>query len=57
MRKVTGGLIVALILAAPRPIAAWGFEGHKYIMEAAIPLLPAEIRPFFVAPSGDKPEY
>jgi len=49
MRKVTGGLIVALILAAPRPIAAWGFEGHKYIMEAAIPLLPAEIRPFFVA--------
>jgi hypothetical protein len=28
---------------------AWGFEGHKYIMEASIPLLPPEIRPFFIA--------
>ena len=26
---------------------AWGFEAHKFIMERAIDLLPAEIRPFF----------
>jgi hypothetical protein len=42
--------IVLLILGAiavPRPAAAWGFEVHKEIMDRAIPLLPAEIRPFF----------
>ncbi len=32
---------------APPPADAWGFEVHKYIVERAIPLLPAEIRPFF----------
>jgi hypothetical protein len=42
-------LAVVLLAAAPRPAAAWGFEGHKYIMAAAIPLLPAGIRPFFLA--------
>ena len=36
-----------LTLAAPRPAAAWGFEAHKYILDRAIALLPAEIRPFF----------
>ena len=50
MRRLTGLILaVALAAATPRPAAAWGFDGHKYIMRPAIPLLPAEIRPFFLA--------
>ena len=49
MRCVIGVLVCLLVAAAPRPAAAWGFEGHKYIMAAAIPLLPPAIRPFFIA--------
>lgn len=45
------GLVTSLaclsLLAAPRPADAWGFEAHKYIMQRAIALLPAELRPFF----------
>ena len=44
-----GLLAVALVAALPVPTAAWGFEAHKYIMSTAIPLLPPELRPFFVA--------
>ena len=33
---------------ASAPVSAWGFEPHKFIMERAIPLLPEEIRPFFL---------
>ena len=40
-------LLVFAMVAMPRPAAAWGFEVHKYIMTRVIPLLPAEIRPFF----------
>jgi hypothetical protein len=40
-------LVAVLIVASPRPAAAWGFEAHRYILERAIALLPAEIRPFF----------
>jgi hypothetical protein len=40
-------VVVAFVLAAPAPASAWGFEAHKYILERAIGLLPAEIRPFF----------
>jgi hypothetical protein len=40
-------VLVLLLVAAPRPASAWGFEVHKYIMARVIPLLPAEIRPFF----------
>jgi hypothetical protein len=46
MRLVIAALAVAC-LAAPAPAEAWGFEAHKYILARAIPLLPAEIRPFF----------
>ncbi len=49
MRRLAGVLIFLTVLAAPRPAAAWGFDGHKYIMAAVIPRLPAAIRPFFVA--------
>jgi hypothetical protein len=48
MRKaVVSGLVALLVVGAPQPAAAWGFEAHKYILERAIGLLPAEIRPFF----------
>jgi hypothetical protein len=40
-------LLILGVLAAPRSAPAWGFEVHKEIMARAIPLLPAEIRPFF----------
>jgi hypothetical protein len=48
MRKVAAAAFVLASLAAPAPAGAWGFEAHKYIMERAIPLLPAELRPFFL---------
>lgn len=41
--------LVALVAAAPAPASAWGFEAHKFIMDRAIALLPAELRPFFEA--------
>ena len=48
MRNQIVTVLIALsVLAAPRPAAAWGFEGHKYILDRAIALLPPEIRPFF----------
>ena len=48
MRKFPVLVLTALALvAAPHRADAWGFEVHKYIMDRAIPLLPAEIRPFF----------
>jgi hypothetical protein len=39
--------VAAACLLAPAPAEAWGFEVHKYILARTIPLLPAEIRPFF----------
>jgi hypothetical protein len=47
MRKPVAALVALLVLAAPQPADAWGFEAHKYILERAISLLPPEIRPFF----------
>jgi hypothetical protein len=47
MRKPLVLLLTVLIAGLPAPASAWGFEAHKYIMTRAIPLLPAEIRPFF----------
>ena len=46
MRKIVP-VVFLIVLAMPRPAAAWGFEAHKYILDRAITLLPAEIRPFF----------
>lgn len=40
-------LVLFVALLAPAPADAWGFEPHRFIMERAIALLPAEIRPFF----------
>ena len=39
--------VAAACLLTPAPAEAWGFEVHKYILARTIPLLPAEIRPFF----------
>ncbi|MGH9373303.1 MAG: hypothetical protein ACRD15_17420, partial [Vicinamibacterales bacterium] len=39
--------VLTAAVAAPRPALAWGFEAHRFIMARVIPLLPAEIRPFF----------
>lgn len=40
-------LAVVVVLAAPAPSFAWGFEAHRFIAEQMIALLPAEIRPLF----------
>jgi hypothetical protein len=46
-RPIVPPLLALVLIAAPSPAAAWGFEAHKFIMARAIALLPAEIRPFF----------
>jgi hypothetical protein len=35
------------VLAVPAPAYAWGYEAHWFIMERAIGLLPAPLRPLF----------
>ena len=45
MRGVIAGLFALIVVAAPAPADAWGFEAHKYILDRAIDLLPPEIRP------------
>ena len=42
-------LLVVLSLALPAPAHAWGYSAHQFIMDQAIALLPAELRPFFEA--------
>ena len=40
-------ILLALLLMIPQPAHAWGFSAHKFIVDRAIALLPAEIRPLF----------
>jgi len=49
MRKMIAFALLALALASvqAKPVSAWGFNGHKFITERAIDLLPPELRPFF----------
>lgn len=49
MRKGFSVALVALALWTMRPVSvdAWGFNGHKFITDRAIDLLPPELRPFF----------
>lgn len=51
MRKALPVALFALVLSAlpSEPAGAWGFNGHRFITERAIELLPPEIRPFFQA--------
>lgn len=46
MRRLVPCALVLLLLL-PAPAHAWGFEAHRVIMDRAIALLPAEIRPLF----------
>jgi hypothetical protein len=46
MIKSVAALVIVLLAAAP-PVAAWGFEAHQFIVERAIELLPAPMRPFY----------
>lgn len=50
MRKalvIASGLLLFSLVAAPA--SAWGFVGHRLIMQRAIDLLPLELKPFFTA--------
>lgn len=49
MRKLVPLALIALALSlAPATrVSAWGFNGHKFIADRAIDLLPREMRPFF----------
>ena len=51
MRKALAVALAALVLFVfhPQPIRAWGFNGHRFITDRAIDLLPPEIRPYFQA--------
>ena len=39
--------LLALLLAVPSTVGAWGFDAHKFIADRMIALLPAELRPLF----------
>lgn len=45
-KTIVAAAALAAVLA-PAPVHAWGFEAHRYIMDRAIALLPAPLRPFF----------
>jgi hypothetical protein len=47
MRIWIAAVTLAAFVAAPVPSQAWGFEAHRFIMDRAIDLLPAELKPFF----------
>jgi hypothetical protein len=48
MRKVASAILLAVVLwSFPTPLGAWGFNGHRFITDRAIDLLPQELRPFF----------
>ncbi|MEW6323701.1 MAG: hypothetical protein AB1635_21730 [Acidobacteriota bacterium] len=42
-------LLLVVLLAAPAPVWAWGFEAHRFITDRVIDLLPPELKPFFEA--------
>jgi hypothetical protein len=47
--KRAAAIALVLVIASQSRTEAWGFEAHKFIMERAIALLPAELRPVFDA--------
>lgn len=46
-RTLVAAAALLLMLSMPRDAHAWGFAGHRLIMQRAIDLLPAELKPFF----------
>ena len=49
MRKILPVALIALVLSwlPSARVAAWGFNGHRFIADRAIDVLPPELRPFF----------
>jgi hypothetical protein len=45
MRLATA--LLALVIAFPASMSAWGFEAHRFIADRMIALLPAELRPLY----------
>ncbi len=45
--RIVAATLVAIVTSGPTPVAAWGFEAHRFIMDRAIALLPAQLRPLF----------
>jgi hypothetical protein len=45
--RTLAAAVLLIVLAAPAPAQAWGFEAHRFVMDRAIALLPAELRPLF----------
>jgi hypothetical protein len=39
--------LTLLVVLVPAPAQAWGYDAHRFIMDRAIVLLPAELRPMF----------
>jgi hypothetical protein len=49
MRSVLPAVLVLGLLTLPVRLQGWGFEAHKFVMDRAIALLPAELRPLYEA--------
>src|SRR5512132_738330 len=47
MRRFLLASLGVMVLCAPTPMRAWGFDVHRLIAERAIALLPAEMQPFY----------
>jgi hypothetical protein len=47
MRRLVLVAVLLSLSVAPRAASAWGFEGHRFIMDRAIDRLPPELRPFY----------
>ena len=46
-RHLSAAVVAVLLLAAPSPAHAWGYDVHRFIMDRAIALLPSALRPVF----------
>jgi hypothetical protein len=40
-------LVLSLVIVAPQRVHVWGFDPHRYIVDRAIGLLPAALKPFY----------
>lgn len=51
IRRSSAALVFVLIgaLLMPTSVFAWSWEAHEFIMRRAIEILPAEMKPFFIA--------
>jgi hypothetical protein len=49
MRRALAAAVMVAVLFPSGDARAWGFDAHKFVMDRAIALLPAELRPMFEA--------